>query len=61
MVEKKSFSLISTYSRNSLKYLLGNSLSYFFIKFIPSSLVIFSFLISCAASYEARPNPNLYV
>ena len=57
-VEKKFSSVIPIYSKNSLKYFIGNSLSYFFTKLIPSSLVIFSFLISCAASYEALPNPN---
>ena len=45
-----SSSDVSIYFKNSLKYLLGNSESYFFTKYTASSLVIFPFLTSCAAS-----------
>ena len=38
------------FTKNSLKYLSGNSVSYLFTRITPSSLVILSFLISCEAS-----------
>ena len=45
-------------TKNSLKYFSGNSPSNFFIKAIPSSLVILRSLISCALSAVALPIPN---
>ena len=58
-VLKKFSSEVSIYSKNSLKNLLGNSVSYFSTKYAASSLVIFSFLTSCEASYVHLPIPNL--